>query len=105
MKINRLKKQKHEYLIHTFSDEAFNGILYCKSGICHLCIGWLLKKFISFKLNIHFIPILHDGQQALTKVLDVIKELCWIDGFSSFSTDTSHIFRNNIIHNGIDYLK
>ena len=51
MKINRLKKQKHEYLIHTFSDEAFNGtyILYCKSGICHLCIEWLLKTK-------HFVP-------------------------------------------------
>ena len=25
MKINSLKKQKHEYLIHTWSDKAFKG--------------------------------------------------------------------------------
>ena len=64
MKINRLKKQKHEYLIHTFSDEAVNGIYYIVNLAFAIFVlnGYLKLNILSLKLNIYFIPILHDGQ-------------------------------------------
>ena len=43
MKINSLKIQKHEYLVHTWSDKALKGT-NCKSGIAkHLGIEGSLE--------------------------------------------------------------
>ena len=50
-KINNLDKQKHGYLIHTWSDKAFKGYS-CKSGIAIFAGGFTLNYVYSpFKLT------------------------------------------------------